>query len=73
MMAVHQWLSVAERGYCGITYPGKDDDCEAGLSGTWGLRSSEVKSWETTAKACLRLCDGCQRCRYISVSMKHRE
>ena len=59
-------------GYCATTVDG-ESDCTAGAKGALGLHHSETLSLRAATHACLRKCDACARCRYITVSPRHAD
>ena len=59
-------------GYCAKTVDG-ESDCAAGSKGALGLHHSETLSLRAATHACLRKCDACARCRYITVSPRHAD
>ena len=59
-------------GYCAKTVDG-ESDCVAGSKGALGLHHSETLSLRAATHACLRKCDACARCRYITVSPRHAD
>ena len=59
-------------GYCAKTVDG-ESDCVAGTKGALGLHHSETLSLRVATHACLRKCDACARCRYITVSPRHAD
>ena len=68
------WLNRSHIGPCTSIVHGAIDsgDCEIGTQGTMELvrtPTEDVGSWEGAAAQCIRLCRGCARCRYISVSL----
>ena len=56
--------SPSARGYCREVSRGSGN-CSSGDQGSWGVAE---QSEAETEKACLRLCAGCARCRYVSYS-----
>ncbi len=56
-------------GHCGVT-DYKRMDCEADDAGAWPLSRAQAESWRNATHTCARRCEGCARCRYISVSLK---
>ena len=65
-------------GYCGKTNSSVLGDCEEGESGdlktAMRLKGGAVwSSWHTLAKACLKACSGCAGCRYVTMSLRHRD
>ena len=62
-------------GFCAPTQtPSSGVSCTSGNSGFWLLSSARQPANRTLDKeACLALCLGCARCRYVSVSSVRRE
>ena len=65
------WLKTSEHGYCGTTDEG--GDCQAGSKGSFGLPESAGRSWQAAASHCLRRCESCARCAFITVSLYHSD
>ena len=68
---VRRWLADASPGYCGKTL--KRGDCLAGNQGMFDLLPHEALSWRKAASACMRRCLGCERCRFVSLSLKWQD
>ena len=74
------WLRTAQPGYCAITGIGaKDSACSGpclhpklGCKGTFNLPAKAV-TWHSAVRACMRFCSLCERCRFISVSLKYKD
>lgn len=47
-------------------------DCEVGTIGSTRLRGPDIASWTSATATCLRYCDGCTRCRYLSISLEQQ-
>jgi hypothetical protein len=60
-------------GICGSTLDREVNDCTSDTKGSWGLRQHETHSWKMATNLCVRRCLSCERCRYITVSLKHRD
>ena len=60
-----EWRREAVPGYCGTT--SSAGDCTRGSKGSLGLKASEGLSLRGAVHACLRKCDACERCQYITV------
>ena len=58
-------------GTCGWVHTA--GDCEADNQGSVRLPADSFASWEMAAAACIAVCTACSRCRYISLSLKHRD
>lgn len=69
--SVARWLRAARRGHCGETRD--EGSCSCGERGAFGLKPREAASWAAAARACMRLCRGCARCAYFSVSLRERD
>ena len=74
------WLRRAQDGSCGQTQDGTEGSCAFGMQGAFGLNSSPTSglnsphdAWAAAIKHCLERCRRCERCRYISVSLLHRD
>ena len=69
MLTAQQWLNRTTRGFCGATQEG-ESDCTLGDMGAFGLSKAEATSWAAAATVCLQRCGSCERCAFISVSIK---
>lgn len=58
-------------GYCGATELG--GDCTTDSTGAWALSRAQAASWDSAWDACSELCRSCQRCKFMSVSLQHRD
>ena len=67
------WLAAARPGFCGETEPDVRGDCRADAYGSWGLRRADAVNWRMAAKACVPLCMACANCRYVTISLAHRD
>ena len=78
------WLGTAVHGYCASQHVSNNDlmkgrssseraPCESSGEGTFRLRAAHLVSWETAVSQCLRLCNQCQNCEYISVSLRFQD
>jgi hypothetical protein len=65
-----RWLETAQTGHCGVASVG--GSCSNDTKGAWQLQSSVVKLQQAVSE-CLVLCKSCERCSYISVSLKHHD
>ena len=74
-----RWLAASVESSCGrSTHDGAVGDCENGDKGSFGLphkvgaagerRPHSPWTWPAAVRACLRRCETCARCQYISVS-----
>ena len=68
---VRRWLADASPGYCGKTATA--GDCTAGNQGMLDLLPHEALSWADATSACMRRCLGCERCRFVSLSLKWQD
>ena len=78
-----RWLSSASPGFCAVTGIGTSDSscggpCHAGAhgtgcKGTFNLALKSSGTWMMAASRCLRMCSACERCNYISLSLKFRD
>jgi hypothetical protein len=69
-----EWHARARRGYCAVTTG--EADCGTGQQGVLAPAVPDalyIAGWNAAASACLAACDACARCRYVSVSLKHRD
>lgn len=67
------FLDRAVHGHCGIT-GSSEGDCEIGLNGAFGLNPADVQGgWKAAAAACVARCQGCARCRFVTVSLEFRD
>ena len=61
-------------GHCGPTVDGERGDCDIGDKGWFGLQAGPATtSWEGAAHACAAACLACDRCRFVSFSLKYRD
>ena len=67
-----EWLSGARMGYCGTTLDGVSD-CRAGALGSLVLPNTVERNWAAWVPACLRACEQCDRCKYVSMSLRYRD
>ena len=67
------FLEDSVHGHCGIT--GRSaGDCEIGLNGAFGLGAADVQGgWKAAAAACIASCQGCARCRFVTVSLQYKD
>jgi len=68
---MRRWLAEASPGYCDKTV--KAGDCRAGSKGMLDLLPHEAMSWVGAAEACMRRCHRCERCHYVSLSIKWQD
>ena len=63
------WLhATSRRGFCQETEFDDGASCNHGRKGAWPLKGRQAASMADATAACLALCLGCARCRYISVA-----
>ena len=68
--AAKGWLRRTHNGACGQTREGRGD-CAAGAKGAFYLNASSfVGGWLTAAHACVAACQQCDRCRFVSLSLR---
>jgi len=75
------WLSNTSPGYCELTGISTGDsscssgacDEKAGCKGTFNLALKKSATWLVAASRCLRMCSACERCNYVSLSLKFRD
>ena len=72
MAVATRWIDAAYDGYCARTKAGVSD-CTAGTSGSWSLAKQRPLHWPKAVRLCLDLCDGCERCRFVTVSVKYAD
>lgn len=61
-------------GHCGPTVDGERGDCDFGTQGWVGLRQGPAtSSWEGAIEECRAACLQCDRCRFISFSLKFKD
>ena len=68
MQQARDWLQTAQKGFCEETEIDVGITCAAGSKGAWALRGSATLTLVHAAAACLKLCDGCARCRFVSIT-----
>ena len=73
MSAIDAWLANASRGFCGTTKDGDPGTCSLSDMGSWGLSKAEAQSFELAAAACHQRCDECERCAWISISIRFKD
>ena len=67
------FLDRSVHGHCGIT-GSSEGDCEIGLNGAFGLKAADVQGgWKGAAAACVARCQGCARCRFVTVSLQYKD
>ena len=65
---------MALHGHCGPTVDGERGDCDIGDRGWIGLRQGPAtSSWDGAIDACRAACLACDRCRFISLSLKYKD
>ena len=75
------WLSNTSPGYCEVTgISTGDSSCSSGAcdktmgcKGTFNLALKKSATWLMAATRCLRMCSACERCNYVSLSLKFRD
>lgn len=67
------WLSAAIPGPCDLAPTDNGRKCNTDNKGSFGLSDEEASSWLVAAATCLRHCESCARCRYVSVSRDFRD
>ena len=67
----HAWLGTAVAGHCGVTTG--PTDCAFADSGALRLKEQEGSSWEVAVATCITKCTHCDRCRYVTVSLKYAD
>ena len=77
-LAASEWLRHSTEGYCATTEAAGPDfsakDCRTGHNGGSVLPPEVVeRGWLAAATECVSRCAGCERCRFISVSLKERD
>ena len=68
LVAARAWLRTAGSGFCSETELDNGVSCARGRQGSWALQGADGSSLAHATAACLALCRGCPRCRYISVA-----
>lgn len=66
----HFWL----QGYCDTT--DGEGDCEFGTQGVLHIAPSDDvwnRGWDALAQFCLQLCGKCKRCKWVSMSIDHKD
>ncbi|KAL1520879.1 hypothetical protein AB1Y20_022440 [Prymnesium parvum] len=53
--------------------PNAFENCSASVNGSWKLRDDQATDTASAARACRCLCASCERCRYFSVSICHKD
>ena len=77
-LAASEWLRHSTEGYCATTEAAGPDfsakDCRTGRNGGSVLPPEVVeRGWLAAATECISRCAVCERCRFISVSLKERD
>ena len=71
------WLKGSVEGFCGETDPAKDEStpekCSHGSQGFVTQRIGASMGWLDVAQKCLSYCAQCERCRYVSISVRFRD
>ena len=71
--AVHAtWLASGQVGHCGRLVTRTGDDCQVDDHGLWTLASAAWENWTSAAAACLAQCDGCERCAFVTLSLRFK-
>ena len=73
MLRARGWLQRSAPGYCNATSFGEEGDCAAGDMGVLLLTGAGAHSEEAWAAACLKECERCSRCRFVSLSHPARD
>ena len=61
-------------GHCGPTVDGERGDCDIGDKGWVGLKQGPgTTSWDGAISECTAACLACDRCRFISLSLKYKD
>ena len=61
-------------GHCGATVDGDGGDCDIGDKGWIGLKQGPAtSSWDGAINACVAACLACDRCRWVSLSLKFKD
>ena len=60
-------------GFCETTVEGVKGNCKVGLKGTFTLPHRHRASWDAAFSYCAHHCASCERCRYVSVSIKWKD
>ena len=58
-------------GACGTAHD--KGDCDRDRRGFWTLSRGQVETWLTARDTCMQKCRSCDRCHFISYSLKHRD
>jgi len=53
--------------------PNAFENCSGSVNGSWKLRDDQATDTASAARACRCLCASCERCRYFSVSICHKD
>ena len=73
-LAASEWLRHSTEGYCATTEKAGAEACRTGDKGSSTLPHEVVeRGWLAAATECVSRCAGCERCRFISVSLKQRD
>lgn len=67
------WLADAKNGFCGHTSHEMGYNCSSGTRGSFGLSVASSKSLLQAVCTCLRKCELCERCKYITVNPQIRD
>ena len=62
------WATSSFIGTCDITDE-SPASCSRNSKGSWRLEGNQSSSWVLAAAACLKRCQLCERCRYISIGL----
>jgi hypothetical protein len=66
-------LNRSAPGYCGATMDREVNDCTTDEMGSWGLKAAEARNWAVAQSVCVSHCLSCERCRFVTVSLKHTD
>lgn len=69
-LGVSEWINNAKPGFCGLTDVRQPNKCRSGSKGAWTLSQEAFSSQRKAVRVCLAMCAECERCRFITVSVK---
>mmetsp|Transcript_5739 Transcript_5739/g.12520 ORF Transcript_5739/g.12520 Transcript_5739/m.12520 type:complete len:264 (-) Transcript_5739:1192-1983(-) len=68
-----QWLESAQPGFCGYTVDRQRNLCSRDSYGSFGLSEAASTSSVRAVAVCLKHCDSCERCNFITVNPGERD
>eukprot|EP00965_Chrysotila_dentata_P245882 6206828-Pleurochrysis_carterae.AAC.4 len=67
------WVEASRPGFCGYTTDYQRNRCSVDSSGSFGLSLAASSSIQRSVAVCLKHCDACERCNFITVNPRQRD